>query len=98
MTDIAARLNEYADAVDADRDTETGLTDAMRQGADVITTLRVKCQSLEIALRYLLEVRGIRCTHQHPGPDADCARCVAEQAMLGVAPGELIEKSLKEKS
>jgi hypothetical protein len=40
-------------------------------------------QKLRKALQYVIEVRAIKCSHKHPGPDQVCARCIADEALKG---------------
>ena len=35
------------------------------------------------ALRYVIDVRRIKCEHQHPPPDEYCAKCRADEALTG---------------
>jgi hypothetical protein len=38
-------------------------------------------EELRAALRYVIDVREIKCAHKHPAPDDFCARCRADAAL-----------------
>jgi hypothetical protein len=54
---------------------------AGEEAATLIRSQSARIAELEGALRYVIDVREIKCAHKHPAPDDFCARCRADAAL-----------------
>ena len=57
-----------------------------------VVALRADLKAVAVAARYLMEVREIKCHHDHPPPDYACAKCRMDAALA--RPG--VQEALKD--